>query len=207
MFDSIEGELQQDEATRIVLRVPMGSGALSYELRSPVGTGVRLPATGTSSPSAKPILRCWVATCAVDDLPRLFGFASPEERELFGLLRKVSGVGPSLALALLSADRPENLLQAIHGGDAKYLQRIKGVGKKTAERICLEIQDQAGKWLSTLGAPTRAQQAPDPARDDAIAALIALGYDEPDARGRVERNRSKQPSATVEELIRAALSS
>ncbi|PIE24173.1 MAG: Holliday junction branch migration protein RuvA [Planctomycetota bacterium] len=203
MFDSIEGELSADEATRIVLRVPMGEGAISYELRTPLGTGARLPRNGR-------IARCWVATSSVDDLPRLFGFASQEERELFGLVRKVSGVGPSLALALLSADAPERLLQAIEAGDAKFLQRIKGIGKKTAERICLELQDRASKLLQTLGfAGSSVEAAPalSPVQEDAIAALVSLGFAELDAHQRIEKLPPKLSAAPVEELIKAALAS
>jgi len=199
LLDFIEGELAAEEATRVVIRVGSERGALGYTLRVPLGTAERLNRQGD-------LVRILVTTCTVDELPRLFGFATEMERELFLLLRKVSGVGPKLALSLLSADSPPELLAAIGRGDAAWLKRIKGVGAKTADRICLEVRERAMSLLAVSGAKTT-QTSADPAAADAILALVALGFSEAEASDRVGKASRKAEAASTEELVKAALRS
>ena len=195
MFDFLEGRLASSEATKLVLAV----GGLGYALQTPLGTGARLGRRGDEA-------RVFVLTVRQDELPKLLGFATHEERDLCSLLLRVAGIGPSLALALLSADSPRRLLQAIQQEDVAWLKRVKGVGAKTAQRICLEIKDRAGKWLALLG-PEGSGPPPeqDPIRTDAEQALVALGFAQSEAETRVEKARSSDPEAPVEALVKSAL--
>lgn len=202
MFDHLEGRLLEVETTRIVLRVGGPEGAVAYQLRVPVGTGQRLRSDGGHA-------RVFAQTCVQDELPRLFGFASREERDLFRLLIKVQSVGPSLALSLLSADSPHRILAAIRDEELDYLKRIKGIGAKTAQRLCLEIKDRAGTWLDSLAADQDLIPRPgvDSGVEDAVLALGSLGFSSPEARTRVEKVRQAQPDADTQTLVKAALRS
>lgn len=138
-----------------------------------------------------------------DDL-RLYGFATKSERALFVLLLSVSGVGPSIALAALSALGVEEFSSALAHGELKTLQRIKGVGKRVAERLVVELKDR----VSAAG-PALAGEAggrADRLVEDAAAALVQLGYSAKDARGRVEA-AAEAGGSTVQDLIREALRS
>ena len=177
-------------------------GGLGYELQCPLGTGERLVEHADGR-------RVYVLTVAQDDVQRLLGFASLEERELCRLLLKVSGIGPALVLALLSADTPRRLLEAIDREDVTWLKRVKGVGQKTAQRICLEVKDKAAKWLQSLGgvASEGTVAASDPVLDDAVLALAALGFTAAEAEKKIEVARKKSPDADTEALVKAALRS
>lgn len=110
-----------------------------------------------------------------EDALELFGFTSPDERELFVAFLGVSGVGPRSAIAICGLTDPDGLRRAIQSGDAKTLQGAPGIGKRTAERIVLELRDRLG-GVATLGAPPGTGSASTAAIDDARAALVALGY-------------------------------
>lgn len=145
----------------------------------------------------------------VDGAPTLLGFASRKERELARELMTVSGVGPSICLAILSVLGPEPIAAAIVAGDSASLRQVKGVGSKTAERLCLELRDRVAR-LDLAGAAGSGHEpvvAILPAsHEDAIAALVVLGYSEKDARARVVRTVEKGAGgSTTEELIRAVL--
>ncbi|CAB4244482.1 Holliday junction ATP-dependent DNA helicase RuvA [Methylacidimicrobium sp. AP8] len=135
----------------------------------------------------------------------LYGFVGEEERALFSLLvDHVPGIGPRTALSVLGATTPEELRGAVARGDQAWLSRIKGVGKKTAERLIVELRDR----FPTVDGPLGASGGPpseDPVRRDARLALIALGYREAEAEKAVGLARRKLPAAGVEELIREAL--
>jgi len=196
VFDFLEGELISGSPLRLILRV----GGVGYRLQAPLGTAERLrQERGADAP-----VRVYTLTVAQEDLPRLLGFANEEERELCRLLLKVAGIGPSLALALLSADSPRRLLSAIEGEDVVWLKRVKGVGAKTAQRICLEIKDKARSWLETLGG-TSEPTPRDPLSHDAVLALTSLGFAPTEAETRVDAARRAQPDADAESLVKAAL--
>ena len=136
----------------------------------------------------------------------LFGFATPEEHEMFLLLLNVTGVGPKMALAILSGMKPEGIRAAISRNDLAALTRISGVGKKTAERIILELRDKigqigiaasldSGSGSATAGAGT--------AFDEAMAALLALGYQQGEILPRLRQLSGAE--MTAQALIRAVL--
>lgn len=135
----------------------------------------------------------------------LYGFATEEERDVFLLLiDRVSGIGPAIAIAILSG-MPVNMFKsAVVSGDVALLSKSKGVGKKTAERIILELKDKVGvtdTWQDAASGEVSSQAA------DAELALIALGYKQVDSRKAVRAILDKDPAATVEALIRGALRS
>ena len=131
----------------------------------------------------------------------LFGFATKNEKELFGKLTSVSGVGPKIALALLSGASVGELSMAIAGGDAKRIAAVKGVGKKTAEKICVELRDKVDAFAG------RGEAGPSPVVRDALAALRALGFNEETSAKMIADALAKDPSADdVEKIIKQALS-
>lgn len=194
MYDFLEGRIARHEPTLLVLE----AAGVGFRLQTPLGTASRLGKTGES-------VRCYVCTVRQDELPKLLGFATREERDLCVLMLRVAGIGPSLALALLSADTPRRLLTAIQSEDVAWLKRVKGVGAKTAQRICLEIKDRAGTWLQALGRDSAPAEPVDPIRTDAEQALVALGFSPSEAETRVAKVREASPEAAVEDLVKAAL--
>lgn len=134
---------------------------------------------------------------------QLFGFASEEERDLFLLLiGRVSGIGPAIALAVLNGMPAGRFKACVAGGDSGSLAKIKGLGKKTAERIILELKDKVGVVETWQGVES-GEVAPKTA--DAELALVALGYKQVDARKAVRRLLEESPEATTEDLVRGAL--
>ncbi|MEB3220838.1 MAG: Holliday junction branch migration protein RuvA [Candidatus Sericytochromatia bacterium] len=142
-----------------------------------------------------------------EDALTLVGFPSPEERELFLLLHGVSGVGAKTALGVLSALSVPEVVAAVVSQDPRALARAPGVGKKTAERIILELREKLAAWRSAevgglVGALRRPVGAADGPMDEAVLALLALGYGEEEA---AEAIAMAPPGGTVEETIRTAL--
>jgi Holliday junction DNA helicase RuvA len=141
-----------------------------------------------------------------EDALLLYGFATQEEHDMFLLLLNVTGVGPKMALSILSGMKPEGIRSAISRNDLAALTRISGVGKKTAERIVLELRDKIGK----IGADSAIQPGPGiadsgagAAFDEALAALTALGYQQGEVLPRLQKLAGGEK--TAEELIRAVL--
>ena len=136
---------------------------------------------------------------------KLYGFASEEERDVFLLLvDRVSGVGPTMAVSVLSGMDVTRFKQAVVAGDVAGLSKLKGVGKKTAERIVLELKDKVGvteTWQDAAAGQVSASAA------DAELALIALGYKQVDARKAVRKVLDAEPAAPAEALVRGALRS
>lgn len=136
---------------------------------------------------------------------QLFGFATEEERDLFLLLiGRVSGIGPAIALAVLNGMPAARFKACVAEGDSVGLSKIKGLGKKTAERIILELKDKVG-MVETWRGVESGEVAPKAA--DAELALVALGYKQVDARKAVRKVLEERAEATTEELIRGALKS
>lgn len=135
----------------------------------------------------------------------LYGFSSEEERDVFlMLIDRVSGIGPSIAMAVLSGMHVPQFKTAVVAGDSTALSKIKGLGKKTAERIILELKDKVGvtdTWQDAAAGQVSAPAA------DAELALIALGYKQVDARKAVRKVLDTAPASPVEDLIRGALRS
>lgn len=138
-----------------------------------------------------------------EDAMDLFGFASKEELESFRLLISVSGIGPKAAVAILSEMTPDRLAVCIASGDAKMLTKAQGVGKKTAERVVLELKDKMGAIASSdVAAAAAAGAAEGTDSAEAVQALVALGYTQSDAAVVIGR---LDPSLSVDEMIRIGL--
>jgi Holliday junction DNA helicase RuvA len=172
------------------------AGGVGYLVNVSGHTAATLPARGEEA-----FLR--IRQVVRDDALLLFGFADPEELRLFDLLIGVSGVGPRLALAVLSGLRPQALVRAIREEHVAVLVAIPGIGRKTAERLVVELRDR----LDAIPAPAREGGVlPRSERfEDAVAALVQLGYSSAQAQEAVRMVAVEGESLTLEELVRRAL--
>ena len=174
---------------------------VGYELQAPLSTFDTLPALGGEA--------CLHTHMVVrDDGYSLFGFSTQRERELFRALIRINGVGPKLALTLLSGMRTDDLMACLRDQDAAPLTRIPGVGRKTAERLVLDMQDRMQAFAddTVASAPSSPQATVPPTEDpssEAISALVALGYKEAEASRLVQQ--ATEPGLASSELIRRAL--
>lgn len=197
MYEFLEGTPVSRSPGKLVLAV----SGVGYDLRVPL-------AEPFDESSSEPI-RVYTHLAVREDAHTLYGFAESASRELFRLLLKVKKVGPAMALAILSGMRRTELLEAIGAGDAASLTRIKGVGRKTAEQILLDLSDRIGELAGQVSAP-RERLAPagsDPAREDAVAALVHIGFDIGEAEKAVASAAEENPKAGAEALIKSALRS
>lgn len=176
---------------------------MGYEVHIPVTTAEKVPAIGAEC-------SLFIHSVYREDSAMLYGFASREDRDFFRLLvEKVSGIGPKIGISILSRMSTELLRGAIASGDVALLSKCPGIGKKTAERLVIELKDKVG-FTSTGGVGGITPQAPvgEPsAFQDAVSSLMILGYKPADADKLVRKAVSKlSPDASVEALIKAALS-
>jgi Holliday junction DNA helicase RuvA len=191
MIGRLAGTVLEKHPNRIIVDV----NGVGYELLVPLSTFYGLGEAG-----APVTLR--VHTHVREDIIALYGFASELEQDLFERLISISGIGPKLALAVLSGIDPSDLVRAIRSQDVARLTRIPGVGKKTAERIGLELKDrlpQAPTASTDLGAEG------DDAKADLLSALTNLGYNRAVAEKAVEAALKKAPDAGFEQLLRDIL--
>lgn len=167
-------------------------GGVSYEVAVPLSVVDTLPAIG---------LEVYLHTVLVlrEDSSSLFGFATPRERVLFQRLLAASGVGPRLALGLISALGADRLVRAVHEGDLALLCTVPGVGKKKAERMVLELKDRI-RDLEVEDGPE-----PPAASEEAIRALVNLGYGRSEADDAVRSAVTSNGSAETPDVIRSAL--
>lgn len=191
MFDYIEGQVASRAPARLVLDV----AGVGYDLVVPLSS--RFPAKGK--------VRSFTHLAVREDAHTLYGFDDRETRDLFRLLLTVKGVGPSVALALLSGLPRDPLIEAVAAGDAATLTRIRGIGNKTAQQILLDLKDKAAEIRGKSAQPVSGTGPKDPAIDDAVAALISIGYAEKEARASVERASKKVDRHDLEKLVRTAL--
>jgi Holliday junction DNA helicase RuvA len=142
-----------------------------------------------------------------EDAHTLYGFLDRDTRDLFRLLLRVRGVGPTMALAVLSGLDRHELCDAILAEDTARLTRVKGVGKKTAEQILLDLREKAPRMLGAAARATLVPQAPpvSPAVEDAVRALVSIGYSDKEARKSVESAAARHAGAGLELLVRSAL--
>ena len=200
MYAFIEGQVVEKTNNTLVLL----AGGVGYLLNCSMSTISAAPKTGDT-------MRCHTWLSVREDAMELFGFASKEEKQLFLLLTGVTGVGPKMALALLSTLSASDLRLAIIMEDDKTLARAPGVGKKIAQRITLELKDKLGQFEMSGGSgAAAASSAPvAPAAADnvaqAMAALTGLGYTPAEARDALQKIENK--NAPVDELLRLALRS
>ena len=199
MYAFIEGQVVEKTNNTLVLL----AGGVGYLLNCSMSTISAAPKTGE-------VMRCHTWLSVREDAMELFGFASKEEKQLFLLLTAVNGVGPKMALALLSTLSASDLRLAIIMEDDKTLARAPGVGKKIAQRITLELKDKLGQFEVSGGSAPVANSAPvTPAAADnfaqAMAALTGLGYTPAEARDALQKVGNKE--APADELLRLALRS
>ncbi len=198
MYEFLEGQVASRRAASLALAV----NGIGFDLRVPLG--VPMPAVGSPA-------KMFVHLAVREDAHTLYGFPDESLRDLFRLLLKVRGVGPSMALAVLSGLSREEFLQAVLREDAKTLQGIKGVGKKTAEQILLDLKDKAQSLAGAASDPDlipRAPQTGGPAAgnvEDAIGALMSIGYTEKEAKTRVQKAADAVDPTDLEALVRAAI--
>jgi Holliday junction DNA helicase RuvA len=189
----LRGRLLRKGPGEIVLDV----GGVGYRLAIPVSTFCRLGEIGAEA-------SLLTYTHVREDTLALFGFLTAQEQLLFELLIGVAGVGPRLALNILSGIETPELIQALRAGDLARLTRIPGVGKKTAERLTVELRDKALK-LVAVGDPVTPAR-PSSQKDDLVSALANLGYPRPSAEQGVERAlREGDSGGRFEDLLRQAL--
>jgi Holliday junction DNA helicase RuvA len=195
MIGFLRGRLAAKHPPQLVIDV----GGVGYELEAPMSTFYELPATGAE-------VNLFTHLVVREDAHVLFGFWTERERRLFRELLKVSNVGPKLALALLSGMTVESFLTCIEAEDVDALVRIPGVGRKTAERLVVEMRDRI-KTFGQLGPATLPGTPAAPAssgpQNEAFSALIALGYKPAEAMRLLKT--VDESAQTTEEIIRRAL--
>jgi Holliday junction DNA helicase RuvA len=193
MIAFLRGRLFSKSPNQVIVEC----GGVGYDVTISVATFTSLPPEGAEA-------RLHIYTHVREDQLALFGFAEPEEKRLFERLLTISGIGPKLAITVLSGIDAARLVTAIRNSDHATLTRIPGIGKKTAERIVLELKD---KLDDMAVAPSAAVARYGPAGDDALSALVNLGYARPVAQRAIETAIAKQPEAAedFEVLFRAAM--
>ena len=195
MIGRLTGRVVEGEADTVVLDVH----GVGYEVIVPLGT------LGRATPSADGLTTLFIHTHAREDALLLYGFSSEDDRRAFRALIGVSNVGPKTALALLSALPAEALARALAAKDVAGLTRIPGVGKKTAERLVLELKDKLFPIIGTAAAPKRALATPDSNLDLVIGALVRMGFKQSEAERAVGAMGEQAKSATLADAVKEAL--
>jgi Holliday junction DNA helicase RuvA len=170
------------------------AGGVGYDLTISVPTFFELPSAGEE-------VSLHVHTHVREDAIALFGFLRPREKQLFERLLTVSGIGPKLAITILSGMVADEMVGAIRGNDIARLTRIPGIGRKTAERMVLELRDK----LEAFGTAAETIPAASPMEEDVLSALVNLGYQRAAAQRAVENAAKNGSAETFELLFRQAL--
>lgn len=200
MIGFLRGKLQHKAPPQLVLEVQ----GVGYELDVPMSTFYDLPVLGEE-------VKLFTHLVVREDAHILFGFATETERSLFRTLIKVNGVGPKMALTILSGQSVEDFYRCINDNDVKALVRLPGVGQKTAERLIVEMRGRLPELNGVTSVSERAilvdgeGYPPSNAKQEAISALCALGYKPQDANRLVQAVASDEKSC--EDMIRLALRS
>lgn len=189
MIGKLTGLLAEKQPPNLLLDV----NGVGYEIEAPMSTIYDLPHLGEKT-------SLFIHLVIREDAHLLFGFLTRRERECFRQLIKISGVGPRIALAILSGMSPDELARAIQMEDTAAMARVPGIGKKTAERLILELRGKLSGDLSNL--PAGSVAAPVSAQSDIISALMALGYNEREAVAAV---KTLAADVSVNDGIRQAL--
>ena len=190
MIGYLQGQILKSGPDRLLLDVH----GVGYEVHIPLSTYYEIERRGGSGPVA-----LHVHTQVREDDISLFGFWTEREKLLFERLIGVTGIGPRLARVILSGMAPEDLLAALAAGDLGRLSTIPGVGKKTAERMVLELREKMRELAAEL------PEKPLPADDDVVSALVNLGYKPAQAERAVADARRERPDAAFHDLLRASL--
>ncbi len=196
MITFLDGKLVSALPTQATVDV----NGVGYEVFIPLSSYDKLPAVGQS-------IRILTHLAVREDAHVLYGFMSATERDLFRLLvNNVSGIGPKLALAVLSGMSVSNFKTAVVNSDTATISKISGLGKKTAERVVLELKDKLG--VAAAWEAATAAHAPTPEQEqanEAVLALIALGYKQVDAHKAVRDLQAQGQAKSAEELVKLAL--
>lgn len=198
MIGQLRGTILEKQPPQLLLDV----NGVAYEIDAPMNTFYRLPDVGQE-------VVLFTHLVIREDAHHLYGFYAREERSLFRALIKVNGVGPKLGLTILSSVEPGEFVRSIVNNDSANLVRLPGIGKKTAERLIIEMRDALSTWQTALPAGHELNQAVQKSGttnrniQDAISALIALGYKPTEASRAVSKIEDSNLSS--EELIRRAL--
>jgi Holliday junction DNA helicase RuvA len=192
MIGQLRGRLEDKRPNQVLVDV----GGVGYFVHVPLSTYAALSELHTE-------VTLLIHTHVREDAFSLYGFLSAREKHLFELLLSASGVGPALALKILSGMSVEELVPAIRGGDLGRLTRIPGVGRKTAERMVVELKDK----LEAIAVEAERPMAASPAgvEADVLSALVNLGYDARTAEGVVAEAKREAGAGNFEKLLRAAL--
>lgn len=190
MIASLTGIIREKAPPHLLIEV----NGVGYELQAPMTTFYQLP-------EPNKIITLFTHLAIREDAHQLFGFIHKRDRDLFRILIKINGVGPKLALSILSGIEPDNFVHAIHAQDLSHLVKIPGIGKKTAERLLIECRDALKKYQPTTPSSSLEFNA---AYEDALQALHSLGYKPLDAKKAIDK--IYKAGCQTEELIREALS-
>ncbi len=193
MIAHLRGRILDKQPNRIVVDV----NGVGYDVTVPLSTFY-----GLGDPGAEIALR--IHTHVREDALLLYGFATALEQDLFERLIGISGIGPKVALAVLSGIEPIDLVRAIERGDLARLTAIPGVGKKTSERIVLELKDRLPR-AHVAAVAAGAVQEPPAVRDDVLSALMNLGYHRPLAEKAVDSAIKATPGGEFERTLKQAL--
>jgi Holliday junction DNA helicase RuvA len=191
MIVSVRGRLREKGATQAWIDV----GGVGYGVQISLSTFEALPRVGEE-------VELLTTQVVREDSQQLFGFSTREERRLFDLLMTVSGVGPKVALAVLSGLRPDALTRSIREGDVGALTTVSGVGRKTAERILVDLRDKLGGSAEAAAAASVTPKGG--AFEDAVSALVSLGFQRAPAMKAVQ-SVAENGGLPIEEWVRRAL--
>ena len=194
MIALLKGILAEKHPSRIIV----DTGGVGYDVQVPLSTFYTL-----GEPGAALTLR--IHTHVREDVIALYGFSTSLELELFERLIAISGVGPKLALSVLSGIEPADLIRAVRLGDVARLTAIPGVGKKTAERIGLELRDRLPASLQAIGQAQVEGSPGDQLREDLLSALLNLGYQRAAAEKAIERALGESPDLAFDAALRDVL--
>jgi len=196
MIAYLHGQLAESTPTHVVV----DCHGVGYSVFIPLSSYDKLPPRG-----GEVKLLTYHHVVAHEGTQQLFGFVTPDEREMFLLLISISGIGPKLAVNILSSTSISALRSAIASGDTKTLSALRGIGKKTAERLVVELKDKVG-GAAAFETKGRATTPEEQKLVDAVLALVSLGYKQVDAHKAVLAAAQQiGPKSTVEELVRASL--
>lgn len=194
MIVTIRGKLTEKQPLKIIVEI----AGIGYGVETPMSTFYKLPDVGAN-------VFLFTQVIIREDAHLLFGFSTERERALFQSLIKVSGIGPKVALSILSSLDPDIFMQIILDNNVSSLIRVPGVGKKTAERLIVEMRDKIQQLdlLPTSGVSTRQLVTQNSPMSDALSALVSLGYKHDIAKAAISKWIGENPSS--EELIKFAL--
>jgi Holliday junction DNA helicase RuvA len=196
MIAWLTGKLQRKATDSVIINV----GGVGYQIAVPLSTLNTIADPGED-------VTLHIHTHVREDSLSLFGFSTELEKDVFLLLISISGIGPKLALMVLSGLSVQELVAAIRSSDDSRLRGIPGIGKKTAARMCLELKEKVLQLV-----PDETPRTPRPPlassshRDDAVSALVNLGYKRPVAEVAVDKAQLGRPDLRIEELVRESLS-